>query len=294
MALAVTIGGSSVVALDDLIYVAEGDSLTEASSGGGTPYPTKLAALLGNPVVNRGLSGRTASEIAAIAGGYAPVLTLTDTAIPAATTPITVTWDLPSPYSGSNTTNRTYGETVQGVASTLTYNVTTGVVTLVRNVAAGAPTPVPAKVVAVPVDPKTGPGFVHILWAGRNNYPKTTAQAPIEAAAEFWRRTETPFIILGATTTNSSHAGTTDYTDCAALNDPIRSLYPREFVDLRARLVREGCTLAGVTPTGGDTTEMGLDGIAPSLYADSVHFNDSGRIAVAAIVQDELTQRGLA
>lgn len=275
---------------DTVVYVAPGDSMTADAYGGGTTYPAKLAALLDKTVINLGSGGRRASEVAIASGGLAFPIAIPGRTIPATSTSVACTPTLPD--SGPNA-DRTYAVTVQGVACTLTYTHATTSWQIKRTTAAGAETPVPATgAVAVPITNYYGAGYVQLLWGGRNS--TTDGAAAMLAAAAWLKETGTPFLLLSVTNSTAEPSGNSSYNNIIALNSQLRAAYPREYVELRGRLITQGLALAGLSATADDTTAISQDRIPPSLLADGLHPNDAGRTAIAAIIHDELTIRGLA
>lgn len=275
-----------------LTYIASGDSMTSDTYGGGTDYPTKLAALLGATVVDNGSGGRRASEIAIAAGGLAFPIAIPGAEIPAATTAVACTPTLPD--TGPNT-DRTFNVTVQGVACTLAYTHGTTSWTLARKTAAGTATPVPKTgAVAVSTPAYSGNSYLHLLWGGRNNTPKSSAAEPMIETAQWCKDNGAPFLLVSVCNSTAETAGTSGHTDILALNAELRDAFPREYIEMRGRLIVQGLALAGLSATPTDTADIANDCIPTSLLSDGLHPNDSGRVAIAAILHDELTIRGLA
>lgn len=272
------------------IYVASGDSMTGDAYGGGTTYPAKLAALTDSTVINNGSGGRRASEISIVAGALAFPIAIPGGQIPGNTTTVSVIPTLPDTGPSGD---RPFNVTIQGVPCTLVYTQSTTSWTIARK-AAGTATAVPKTgAVAIPITTYDSKEYVHLLWGGRNNTPKSTATVPMLAAAAWCKEQGMRFLLVGVCNTSSEGAGTAGLNDVLALNDTLRSAYPREYVEMRGRMISQGLALADVAPTAGDTTAIADDRIPDSLLADGLHFNDAGRTACAAILHDELTQRGI-
>ena len=274
-----------------LTYVCEGDSMTASNYGGGTTYPAKLALLLGKPVINVGISGTNALEISIRAGGVVPLVTLPTGVLPADTNPIPVTWDVTGP-SGSGQPSRNYDGTIRGVPVRLTWSSASATLTLTRR------TPGQAMPMSSPVvfDMETPylVGPVHIVWSGRNDYPKQGAFSSIEEQLSRLESVSARYLVLSVCNTTGEPSGTAGYMEVVELNSRIQKRAPRQYVDMRGRLIREGLALSGLEPTAADLAAIEQDRIPPSLLADGLHPNDSGRVAIAAIVYNELQIRGLA
>lgn len=273
-------------------YVGEGDSMMASNYGGGTTIPMILGGLMGKPVVNYAVSGSTAGEIGIRAGGVVPILTVPDGALPADTSQITVTWDVPGPFSGSGQPVRIYLGTVHGIPCQLSHNPADGSL-LLNRIVAGTVVPLPPTVVFVP-SKQYGMGYTHLLFGGRNNEPKSTALAPLAASADWYEKMGDDYLLVSVTNKSNEPSGSAGYAEVVDLNSQLRKLRPRNYVDLRGRMIREGLSIAGLTPTPADTIAISQDRIPESLmFTDGLHFNQIGRNVASRILLDELTQRSL-
>ncbi|EPJ91030.1 hypothetical protein [Pseudomonas psychrophila] len=274
----------------DIGYVAEGDSMTASTYGGGVPYPVTLASLLGKPVANTGVSGAWSPEVSVRGGGVTPLLTIPDGTIPAGIEPISVVWDVENAYVG-NRASVTYSGKVRGIPCTLTQDTTNNVITLSRKVAGSTfsvASPVPF-VVDTPHISKR-----HIVWSGRNDNPKTNAFISIDKLLSRIEQESIPYLLVSVCNTSNEVSGSAGYVAVANLNLQLIKRAPRNYVDMRGRMIREGLTLAGLVATPEDTAAIANDCIPPSLLADGLHFNPAGRLACALIIYDELVLRNMA
>jgi hypothetical protein len=272
-------------------FVAEGDSMTASAYGGGNPYPVTLASLLGKAVTNVALSGTSSTEISIRAGGVVPLLTIPGGVIPATTAPSSVTWDVGAVYVGTGQPARVYTGKVRGVPCTLRYESLTGLVTLAR-VTAGAELPVASPIpfiVDVPHMSKR-----HIVWSGRNDYPKSVAYGPIDQLLTRLEQEGAEYLVVSVCNRSNEPAGSGGHTEVAALNLQLLKRAPRAYVDMRGRMIREGLALAGLAPTAADTAAIAEDCIPPALFDDGLHFNAAGRLACAHIIYNELVLRNMA
>ncbi|HEL4252899.1 TPA: hypothetical protein UM795_000956 [Stenotrophomonas maltophilia] len=291
-------GGPTPYAADMIRYalgevrgiVCEGDSMTQSTYGGGTSYPDKLSALLGRLVFNQGISGTNATEISVRAGGLVPLVSFPTGEIPSHTDSVSIAWDVENRIS-SGQPSRNYAGTIRGIQVTINYASATGVLTLKRK-SAGEAVAVSSPV-AFFMDTPFMAHNLHIVWAGRNDYPKSKAYAPIDAHLSRLERENVPFLILSVCNSSSEPAGSAGHTEIVELNAKLQKRAPRQFIDMRGRLIREGMGLAGLVPTQADLSAIQNDLIPPSLLSDGLHPNDAGRVAIAAIVLDEITYRGL-
>ena len=76
------------------------------------------------------------------------------------------------------------------------------------------------------------------------------------------------------------------------LKAELANLYGARFVDLRGWLSANGLAAAGITPTGDDTTAMGLGNIPPSLLVDSAHFTQAGYTVIGHHLATVITTLG--
>lgn len=272
-------------------YVAEGDSMTASNYGGGDPYPVTLAALLGKSVINTGISGTTATEVSLRAGGDIPLLTLPGGVIPATTDAIVIDWDGAGPFSGTGQPVRSYTGSLRGIPCSLKYSPSTGAVT-VNRITAGASIAVGSPVPFVPDVPHMSKS--HIVWAGRNDYPKSSAYASLDKLLSRLERERAPYLILSVCNTTTEPLGSSGYADVIGLNLQLLKRAPLAFVDIRGRMIREGLGLAGLVGTATDMTAINEDRIPPSLLDDGLHFNAAGRLACAHIIHNELVLRKMA
>lgn len=295
-ALAVSLIKKRLTTSTTLSIPCYGDSMTRGRWGYTGSWPDNLAALTGRNTINLGISGSLAAEICTRAGGVVPMVTFAGGQLPAATTSVSVTVAMPGPLTGTGQPNRTYDVTIRSVLCTLTYDTTNAVWTIARKVAGTAllinPTePVPA----IPAAPYQDQ--INILWAGRNDVPKSAAYVSIEAAITRFEKLGTPFLVLGVMNTGFETIGTSGYNDVLALDAQIRARAPRNYVNIRGRMIQEGLALAGITPTTPDTTAIANDTYPPSLQYTGdglqLHLNQAGDTAAALIIQDELKQRGM-
>ena len=284
-----------------LAIACYGDSMTDGGFGHAGSWAANLAALTGRSVQKLGVRGSTAVEICIRAGGVVPLLTIPGGQLPANTTPVAVTTSITAPLSPLGQPARTYDVTIRGVPATLTYSPGTSDPPVapswaIARKAAGTavlinPTePIPA----VPITPYQR--NINILWAGRNDTPKSGAYASIEATITRFEKIGAPFLVVGVMNTGDEIIGTSGYNNVLALDAQIRARAPRNYVDMRGRMIREGLALAGITPTTADTTAIANDTFPPSLQYDGdgykLHLNQAGDAAAALIIQDELKQRG--
>ena len=279
--------------LPDATLECSGDSLT-ASTGVDWPV-TRLAIRLGMTVVNRGISGQGAADIITRQGGLRPRVTLSGNQIPASASPVAVTAIDPAKgWRISGTGSFGFAGTIAGVAGSLAHNLVTDAWTF-------TPTSAPGSAVAVP----PGTPFISslvgrnptahlVLWCGRNNVSDlATVRDLIGLAIERGIETQVRrYLIVGVTNGTTEGVGTSNHTAIVKHNSLLKARYGQFFLDIRRGLIDRGLTLAGLTPTAGDVTDIAADRIPGQLMADSLHMNSLGYLAVSELIAEKLLQLG--
>lgn len=276
-------------------FITAGDSITQGGHGGGKNWQVVLSELMGGvPVINTGVSGCTAIEIALKQGSWAPVITVTGGVLPAeAGTRVPVTLDnMPTAqnwWSATTQPTRTYQGTFEGIPAVLTKHQDntwtlhrtangTALVTIAR-------TPF----LVTPTDPSA----TWILWPGRNDYPKSNLREPLNRMTRWIRDGGGDFLILSTLTRMGLSETGEDAVEVLEQNRITQEDYPREFVNVREYMIRSGIQTAGLTPTAEDLTAIGKGAIPPALMADGLHPNAAGRLAIGTYVYQQLKARNL-
>lgn len=271
--------------------VCDGDSMTYGGLPTGESWPDMLTAATGIPTINAGRSGALAAEVATRAGGVVPFITLPNDELPDTLVPLEVIVNSHGAWSTMTDLEAPVG-TIRGIPFRLRYDGVSDSWTITR-LTAGPIVPVASPVPFIPATPYSDDEYLRVLWVGRNNYPKATALDPIAAQVDAYRLSRQSFLLLSVCNTTDETVGSPGHTEVLALNEELLAYAPREYVDVRGRLIREGLSLAGLTPTPDDVTDIANDCIPRQLLSDGLHTNLAGRLAIAQIVQDELTTRSL-
>lgn len=277
--------------------IAGGDSLTQGAGASSNPYPKQLAALLGYPVINMGVGGQTPQQIATRQGGYVNLLTITGNTIPASGA-VDVTASTQSPITsqgGNNMAGTLFG--VPGMLSA-TFDGSGNRVSLIfTRTTAGAVTIIDP---ATPFIPDTGDNEfgINVLWYGRNAFwtgrtdfvaAKAEVKAALAATIGNLKAADKKFIVMSVLTDNkeAEWLGTEKYNAITSLNEELKALYPRNFIDIRRHLVR------GYNPAlPQDVIDFGHDVTPTSLLSDTLHLNVAGYALVALIVYYFIIQKG--
>lgn len=269
------------------LYTQWGDSLTEA--GGIT---TRLRALMpAATVTNRGISGQTASQIAARQGGRHSRFTVTGDTIPASG-PVAVTVrDIAllakTGYAAVSLTGRLNG--VPGTASVAAGEIA---YTFTRTTA-GDPVPCPARTPFIVDNGVTARKETQIIWAGRNN-PETGVYDYVMAMARHLSPAVKRFIVLSVTNSETETTGTDKYKTITRENELMANAFGSRFLDIRRWLIDNGLAAAGITPTSADNAAIAGDAVPPSLTSDGVHFTGPVQTIIADRIHAKLLELGWA
>jgi hypothetical protein len=280
-------GGSSTASV-----VRWGDSLT-ANSADSSP---DLASRLGRAVVVQGIGGQLSQSIAARQGGVPSRATVQGGIIPASGS-VTVTLTVPI----RSDVTITFPVTIAGVAGTFIATDSAGYLTgTFTRTTAGLPAVVPD---GTPVQT----GFPYrdmwpIYWYGRNNIKTAGAAAQIISdlrGSLEWNNRRDHALILSIPPFVGEEVGTTIRTTLDGINAAIRDAFPREFVDLSARLRNpDVITATGNTPTQQDLTDI-ANGLTPTVFrtgssgnVDAGHFGPTGYLAINMLLAEIYTSRG--
>lgn len=130
---------------------------------------------------------------------------------------------------------------------------------------------------------------INVIWVGRNNNLAFTRF--IERDVDLIV-TSLPdgnrFVVIGVTpSTNDSPE---NLAAIKGVNNLLGARYGARFIDMWAVLSRDGVALSGIKPTQSDVAAVSNGMIAPSLYSDNVHLNDSGYKAITSVIENYLNQ----
>jgi len=147
-----------------------------------------------------------------------------------------------------------------------------------------------------------------IYWAERNGVPATgSSQSTFDAwrAAAMARTDEvmarwSPRKVIVLTPVNradepSTGTGSDCYAAIVQYGKDLLTKYPGPTIDIRKELIVRGLSLAGLTPSSDDLTDISNDVCPRSLRFfngttyDVLHHSDTGKLVDAMIVQERLT-----
>lgn len=295
---------STVGYYDQYVVDCWGDSRVENGSPG-TPMPTYLAQNLGASYVvnNYGESSQTSGEVAMRYGTNEVYLTLDNNQIPASTDPVDVTNIICSTgdrFGYGNLYNLSGLKPVEcylcGVRGYL--SITNVNVKRFTRAEAGSVVTVPPGSRAWVVENDSDIHVV-LIWVGKND--EVTAGATwyekgvlSNIKGMINRLHHNHFIVLGDTndTSDSQKSGTPWYGRIINLNTELAKRYPNNFIDIRQKLIDDGLSDAGITPTADDTQWISVGCIPPSLMTDETHPNDAGKQLVGRYVYEFMVSKG--
>jgi len=268
-----------------------GDSLT---AGG---YPTILAGLLGRSVHTGAVGGQNSQQTATRQGGYVNLLTVTGNTIPASgAVSITASTQAPISNQGGGPIVGTLAGVAGSVSATFDGSGNRTAYLFTRATAG----------VALIIDPATPfipleddhPFKITVFWYGRNNFwtgrtdfdnAKAEVKAALAASIAHLKPLNKKFIVMSVLTDNkpAEWMGTEKYNAITSLNEELKALYPRQFIDIRRALVR------GYNPAmSQDVIDFGHDVTPTSLLSDTLHLNFAGNTLVAQTVFNFIQQKG--
>jgi len=130
-----------------------------------------------------------------------------------------------------------------------------------------------------------------VLWAGKNDmtladgFQVNGVIGNMAGMVQYLHHDK--FIVLGETYDNDTSTYGTGkayrgYVD--EINNWYKAHYPNNFIDIQTELVTNGLTIAGITPTEQDETDISNGFIPSSLMQDDTHPNAAGREVIAKIL----------
>jgi len=270
-----------------------GDSMTEGTGGGDVTYPSTLEKISGAEVLNYGVFNETTRDIAARSGAK-PQFVVAESAvtIPADTTPIvlnTAGEDGQWPGICIFGTAGMNPAMVGNVEGTFYHDDVTGLKMFKRNT--------PGEAVTLPVGtPVTTfaskdhkEGDILIIWSGNNENPQT-AEAINDTI--YWQKE----II--------KQSGTEDYAIISLttkamlpqidlINEMFKNEYGEHYIDLRAYVLGDMISDAGINPTDADKMYLANGFVPPSLMdTDEIHGNSTFYEYAGKFIYKELQRMG--
>jgi hypothetical protein len=266
--------------------VCWGDSMTEGVDPA-TPYPEILATITGRTVINRGIGGQKSSHIASRSGAAPVLLTVSGDEIPASGA-VVVTAQSASPISWRG--SQTLDGYLSGIRGTLTriYNADLSIDNLhFTRSSAGTAKPIDPETLFIPDTDTDDKYRVHVIWMGRNNLSDLARiMSDYADMVAYMQAKNKRFLVLPPPNGTGESTGTSGHTLCIAARDALKAAYPKQFVDVRRRMVES------YNPSiPQDVIDYANDIPPTSLRLDTIHYTTAGNTLVAQWVADEINNR---
>lgn len=266
-----------------------GDSLTAGAGGGGTTYPSVCASELGLNVINCGVGGETANTISARQGGNTVVL-------PAGSVNGNYTVNQLADIfgyhvnplrqgHGSNSGNKlVIKDETCDLSITQTTSVSDDAIYTISGYTGGSSS-IPVLARFIGSDFK---GDIVTIWVGQNG-SNVDGDTSVEAR----------IAIINSMISHIGHKkyvvlGLSSGTESSRASDDARMLkeYGAKFFPTRKLLVNYGLTVAGVSPTTQDQSDISVGTVPTSLRYDSVHMNANGYTAIGKLLAEKIMALG--
>lgn len=276
-----------------------GDSLTFGAGTGSPPngWVEQISVLMPEMTFRKfAVGGQTASEIATRQGGFVNLLTLENNTIPASgSVNVTAQKYRPITVNSAGAGQANLKGTLFGVHGTLNATYDSSGNMLTNTFTRTSPGD------AVYVDPESAfildsndsEFDIQILWPGRNDvYAPDFSDRVLSAHAACGNHVKPlnkKIIRLSITnrTGSSEVKGSKPYNDIIAVNKSIQALYPLDYFDLRALMVRS------YNPDiPQDVIDFNNDCMPSSLMYDDTHFNAAGYAIIAQAIKKIIIDRG--
>lgn len=264
-----------------------GDSLTYGQGGNDVTYPLVLGEKVNIEVINYGIQGETARQIAIRMG----VLPMTTGAfeIPADTTPVEITlWQ-----GGEDPIMMRLGDCainpckIQGVEGTVSYRAEDNKYYFVRTQAGESVQIEENSLVETYASLDKKASDIVVLFAGTNLPPdKHTVSELIDMEKEMLDYLGTDrYVVIGLTSK-------TLIPDVEPINEALAEAFGVHFLDIRKYLLENGLKDAGIEPTKKDLKDIKKGEIPSSIRVDEVHGNEAFYRIIGEQVYKKLEEMG--
>ena len=274
-----------------------GDSLTFGAGASSDSYPLALSKLLGRDVHRGAVGGQNSAAIATRQGGFINLLTVTDNIIPASgAVNITASSQAPITSQGGGPIAGTLAGIAGKVSATFDSNGIRSTYSFTRTTP-GAALKIDAATPFIPEE-DDHPFEISVFWYGRNNFwtgrtdfdnAKREVKEALAASIARLKPLNKRFIVMGVLNDDkeAEYKGTAKYKAIVELNEELKALYPRNFIDIRSVLVRS------YDPSNTKDVENFANDVPPfSKRSDTLHLNVAGYYLVALTVFNFMLQKG--
>lgn len=278
--------------------VALGDSTAEGAgaSGSANAWRTLLGNVLGITVVNKGIGGSNAEQIAARYGAVPTILTVSGNSIPASGSASITSIAPVILYNGGSTSTRTISGTIGGSPVRITAVSPAQTYTIEQLGTPSGALAVPADSVFVPDDGNTiYQDSYLIVCAGTNNSAGNPYNAVENIKAIAYRNQayfKRVFVVSPRNNGVTQPSGSPEHANIMIMNRLLAAYFGENFLDVRSFLIHDALGVMGLTPTSQDLTDIANDCIPSQLRADGLHSNNTGHQAEAWFFERVLKTRG--
>lgn len=266
-----------------------GDSMTAGASTT-TTIASACASELGRTYLNCGVGGESANTIAARQGGNSII-------IPAGDVNDTYNDGFTDVFGGTVQPIRQTGGASSGAVLYINGQECTLSVQQTSSSSDDAVYTISGYAGSATTVPKMGrflgskyTGKVVIIWVGQNGSTfgiETGVDARMTIIDSMIAHIpHKRYVVIGMSSGNDS---TRDDDDAAML-----AHYGNQFLPIRKLMVRDGLTIAGITATEQDTTDIGNGKVPTSLRlaTDNLHYNNSGNTVAGKLLADKIRALG--
>jgi hypothetical protein len=291
--------------LGDERIVCWGDSLTAGAGGNGTTYESVLSSLSGKEVINKGIGGQTATQIAARQGGV-KILASEAFTVPATTEPVEIKVEASTGTKIGNRWNNINLDmncSIDGIDGRL-YSSGTKSGTYYeytwyfQRETPGKPYEVAANTPFISDDSLTlNDNAIAVIWVGTNegwtsdSVPNDyTTYVSYKAICDgmIEQLKVKDYIIVGLTAGKEA--------DYANMKSILEEKYGDRYLDMRSAITsssEEEFAKYGITLTDNDKTLMAVGSMPQSMRVDGVHFNANGYTMIGNIMYNHMVKIGI-
>lgn len=264
-----------------------GDSLTYGQGGNGVTYPSVLAEILHAEVINYGIQGETARQIA-IRMGALP-MSAGAFLIPQETSPVEVSlWqngeDPIMMRLGDCAINPCY---IEGIEGTLSYRAEDNKYYFTRSEAGEEKEIAEGTIIETYASRDKKTSDIIVLFAGTNLPPDRHTVGELidteKQMLEYLRADR--YVVVGLTSK-------TLIPDIEPINEALAEAFGEHFLDIRSYLLENGLQDAGIEPVKKDRKNLAKGEIPSSLRVDEVHGNEAFYRIIGEQVYQKLKDLG--
>lgn len=281
-----------VYPIPSVVVLGDSTAAGAGASSSATAWRSLVGDALGIGLVNLGIGGQNAEQIAARYGAVETALSVAGASIPASGSAAVTAIAPEILFNGSSDFTRTIDGTIDGHAVRITHNLTDGYT--IEQLGGSGAIGVTDGSVFVPDNATDYRDAALIVCAGTND-----RSSDIYAAIENIRRIvdfNRPYfkrVLVATPRCHQDDAGSSAYEAVITIGRLLKAIFGEDCVDMRSFLINDALGVLGMTPTAQDLTDISNDVTPTSLTADGLHSNDDGHRAEAWLFERILTARSI-